>query len=102
MTMSESGTYTIELRNRMETVVYRESGLVYGFDVGWANGVHVLYDDIYYDLNQDFAKKPLTDEERSRIVPRLHDFLRIADGYVYLNFQYYKDPLTGKYEKISK
>jgi len=65
----------ISIPGRGESIVYRESGREYHFDISCAAHPLRLFTGSYWDGVLPVTKKHLTEDERQRLVPRLVAYL---------------------------
>ena len=70
----------ISIPGRGESIVYRESGREYHFDISCAAHPLLLFTGSYWDGVLPVTKKHLTEDERQRLVPRLVAYLGCKDG----------------------
>jgi hypothetical protein len=61
----------ISIPGRGEVIVYRENGREYNFDIFCGGHPLLLFVENYWDGVLPVTEKYLTEEERSRIIPRL-------------------------------
>jgi hypothetical protein len=72
----------ISIPGRGESIVYRESGREYHFDICFAVHPYQLFTDSYWDGKLPVTGRQMTEEERQRLIPRLVSYMTCKGGSV--------------------
>jgi len=92
--------FQIQIVARGEGITYREAGHEYNFDIHLGQRPYRLYADSYWDGTMPPRTKQLTEEEKTRIIPRLIEFIKGKERDAGVDVRWERDsvPLKTSWE----